>query len=210
MRGTHAALVTAAFALLAAPAADATIDIELDVGGAARYATSGSIAPLSDTDTWWQTRLGGAWRVTDMIGVRLGFGHSRSSRSFGGNHIDWDDYTISAGAQVRVCLVPHLWFVGVADFELELMPLEVETGATKLAQTAVGFGFHPQAGVELAIPIAEVVELRLRSTLGYAFRTDLVFGDLRGPVASGTAVALDMGSVNLSGLDFATTVGVAF
>lgn len=209
-RAAVLALVGAAL-LTSSPAAteppSAPIGLEVGVGVGFWRGTAGSVGLISEGTMSAESQLDVGYRFGEMFGVELGFRFFDAENSQQ-NHWHIRSYSVALAATTRFCLFPHVHVIGHLGLELQVAPLDMHTQGYQLSQTALAFAVHPRAGLELALPIEDVLEVRLRALAGYAFRTDLAYDALR---SGDPGVApLNAGSTNLSGVSFALTAGVGF
>jgi hypothetical protein len=116
-----------------------------------------------------------------------------------------------AGARVAEPL--GRWFEVAAELEAELLAVRTTFELDGAAGSGGGhaLGLTPRVGLGVTIPLGHVVALQMRLLAGYALRTATALDDVVLDVPGAAASApRDFGSVDLSGLQLAFHLGLAF
>ncbi|MCC6623067.1 MAG: hypothetical protein IT385_17550 [Deltaproteobacteria bacterium] len=171
-------------------------------------ADSSAVTSTRGSTSTPQVRVG--WSPLEVVDVYAGY---RALVGVRRNDREWDLRTdgdaVVVGARGRLALLP--WLAAVAELDLEAMhvDVELEIGSRSAATGDWTFGAVPKLGVEAGLDLG-FCDALLRVEGGYAFRAPLAVDDVRLSSEAESVVALDLGTLDLSGPVFAVTLALRF
>ncbi len=213
---TLTAALAAALALtapLAAAAAPLTVGAEL----APRWTVTASrtVDLFSDSRTTFAPGLHALVQPTERLGLAVGWRPETLERVHAdGTRAALDTDTLLLGASWRHPLAGPLAAHGRLDLELAFAEAELDAGGVTAHQDALGFGVHPQLGLELRLVGAATPSpdarfaLHLRGLVGYLLQTDLALDALS--TGDPQVRPVDLGDANLSGLTVTFALAATF